>query len=170
MNCCRESVEMAVPPGNRRGLEPRRTEQYVAGSDTRGRPEGRSYPWSQQASREISGLELPHHRIIIQVVGDSPADTVYFFQVFRKELNVSRFGVVQYLLCVAGPGDGAGLRLSNEPGERQLRQAYSISSCDRAQVVQGLLHSLVVICLKQPVSRPVISLGKFVVGTKFPRQ
>ena len=33
-------------------------EQYVAGSDTRGRPEGRSYPWSQQAIREISGLVL----------------------------------------------------------------------------------------------------------------
>ncbi len=32
-------------------------EQYVAGSDTRGRPEGRSYPRSQQAIREISGLE-----------------------------------------------------------------------------------------------------------------
>jgi hypothetical protein len=31
-------------------------EQYVAGSDTRGRPEGRSYPRSQQAIREISGL------------------------------------------------------------------------------------------------------------------
>jgi len=36
-------------------------EQYVAGSDTRGRPEGRSYPWSQQAIREISGLELVIH-------------------------------------------------------------------------------------------------------------
>jgi hypothetical protein len=45
-----------VPPGNRRGLDPRRTEQYVAGSDTRGRPEGRSYPRSEQAIREISGL------------------------------------------------------------------------------------------------------------------
>jgi hypothetical protein len=31
-------------------------EQYVAGSDTRGRPEARSYPWSQQAIHEISGL------------------------------------------------------------------------------------------------------------------
>jgi hypothetical protein len=31
-------------------------ERYVAGSDTRGRPEGRSYPRSQQAIREISGL------------------------------------------------------------------------------------------------------------------
>ena len=51
MNCCRETVEMAVPPGNRpavprdwiRGV----LAQYVAGSDTRGRPEGRSYPRSQ---------------------------------------------------------------------------------------------------------------------------
>ena len=31
-------------------------EQYVAGADTRGRPEGRPYPRSQQAIREISGL------------------------------------------------------------------------------------------------------------------
>ena len=106
------------------------------------------------------------------MVGDRPADTglVYFLQVVRKELDLHRFGVVQNLIGFAGPGDGAGLRLSNEPGKCQLRQAYLISSCDRAQVVQGLLHSLVVIGLKQPVSRPVISLGEFVVGTKFPRQ
>ncbi len=32
-------------------------EKYVAGSDTRGRPEGRSSPRSQQAIREISGLK-----------------------------------------------------------------------------------------------------------------
>jgi hypothetical protein len=31
-------------------------EQYVVGSDTRGRPEGRSYPRLQQAIRETSGL------------------------------------------------------------------------------------------------------------------
>ena len=31
-------------------------EQYVAGADTRGHPEGRSYPRSQQAIHEISGL------------------------------------------------------------------------------------------------------------------
>jgi len=34
-------------------------EQYVAGSDIRGRPEGLTYPRSQQAIREISGLETP---------------------------------------------------------------------------------------------------------------
>ena len=55
MNCCRETVEMAVPPGNRRGLDSV-LEQHVAGSDARGRPEGRSYPSSQQAICEISGL------------------------------------------------------------------------------------------------------------------
>jgi hypothetical protein len=37
-------------------------EHYVAGSDTRGRPEGRSYPRSQQAIREISGLEMTEKR------------------------------------------------------------------------------------------------------------
>ena len=83
---------MGVPPGNRpavprdwyRGVP----ERYVAGADTRGRPEGRLYPWSQQVIHEISGLELPHHRIIIQVVGDRPAYTIYFLQVVRKELNL----------------------------------------------------------------------------------
>jgi len=33
-------------------------EQYVAGSGTRGRPEGLSYPRSQQATRERSGIDL----------------------------------------------------------------------------------------------------------------
>ena len=36
-------------------------EQYVAGSDTRGRPGGRAYPRSQQTIREISGLGLKRH-------------------------------------------------------------------------------------------------------------
>ena len=50
---------MGVPPGNAsRGTAglvsvPKR---YVAGADTRGRQEGRSNPWSQQVSHEISGL------------------------------------------------------------------------------------------------------------------
>jgi hypothetical protein len=51
---------MGVPPGNRpavprdwfRGVP----ERYVAGADTQGRPEGRPYPWSQQAIHETSGL------------------------------------------------------------------------------------------------------------------
>ncbi|MEE9528115.1 MAG: hypothetical protein V3W07_10660, partial [Syntrophobacteria bacterium] len=34
-------------------------ERYVAGSDTRGRQEGRPYPWSQQVIHEISGLDQP---------------------------------------------------------------------------------------------------------------
>jgi hypothetical protein len=52
---------MGVPPGNRpavprdwfRGVP----ERYVAGADTRGRQEGRPYPWSQQVIHEISGLD-----------------------------------------------------------------------------------------------------------------
>ena len=52
--------KMGVPPGNRpavqwdwfRGVP----ERYVAGTDTRGRQEGRPYPWSQQVIHEISGL------------------------------------------------------------------------------------------------------------------
>ncbi len=60
MNCFREITKMGVPPGNRpaaprdwfRGVPKR----YVAGADTRGRQEGRPYPWSQQVIHEISGL------------------------------------------------------------------------------------------------------------------
>ena len=60
MNCCRETSKMSVPPGNRpavprdwfRGVP----ERYVAGADTRGRQEGRPYPWSEQVIHEISGL------------------------------------------------------------------------------------------------------------------
>jgi hypothetical protein len=68
MNCCRETTKMVVPPGTRpavprdwfRGV-PRDwfrgvPERYVAGADTRGRQEGRPYPWSQQVIHEISGL------------------------------------------------------------------------------------------------------------------
>jgi hypothetical protein len=77
MNCCRETTKMGVParhreparsgeaggpPGNRpavprdwfRGVP----ERYVAGTDTRGRREGRPYPWSQQVIHEISGLRM----------------------------------------------------------------------------------------------------------------
>jgi hypothetical protein len=62
MNCCRETKKMGVPPGNRRATAgcwfrgvP---ERYVAGADTRGRQEGRPYPWSQQVIHEISGLDM----------------------------------------------------------------------------------------------------------------
>ncbi len=62
MNCCRETSKMGVPPGNRpaaprdwfRGVP----ERYVAGTDTRGRQEGRPYPWSQQVIHEISWFNL----------------------------------------------------------------------------------------------------------------
>jgi len=47
-----EIVEMVVPPGNRRGLDLRRTVcEYVARFETRGRPGGRPYPRSQQVVR-----------------------------------------------------------------------------------------------------------------------
>jgi hypothetical protein len=56
---------MGVQPGNRpavprdwfRGVP----ERYVAGADTRGRQEGRSYPWSQQVIHKISGLRKDCH-------------------------------------------------------------------------------------------------------------
>ena len=48
-------MKMGVQPGNRRVLVSV-PEWYVAGTDSRGRPEGRPYPWSQQVIHEISGL------------------------------------------------------------------------------------------------------------------
>jgi hypothetical protein len=46
MNWCCETVQMNVPPGNRRGLNSV-LEQYVAGFEARGRPDGRSYPQAE---------------------------------------------------------------------------------------------------------------------------
>ena len=70
MNCCRETTKMGVPRAAQ-ALAPRAwqlvpryrgigseayLQRYVAGADTRGRQEGRPYPWSQQVIHEISGL------------------------------------------------------------------------------------------------------------------
>ena len=41
-------------------------ERYVAGTDTRGRQEGRSYPWSQQVIHEISGLSFIPFSLTVQ--------------------------------------------------------------------------------------------------------
>ena len=57
MNYCRETTKMGVLPGNRRVLVSV-PERYVAGANTRGRQEGRPYPWSPQVIHEISGLRL----------------------------------------------------------------------------------------------------------------
>jgi len=71
MNCWRETTKMGVPRAAqalapRTGQPSRVTaglisvpERYVAGTDTRGRQEGRPYPWSQQVIHEISDLGLP---------------------------------------------------------------------------------------------------------------
>ena len=72
MNCRRETAKMGVPPGNRpavprdwfRGVP----ERYVAGVDTRGRQEGRPYPWSQQVIHEISGLDHIIHATLHETV------------------------------------------------------------------------------------------------------
>jgi hypothetical protein len=64
---------MGVPPGNRpavprdwfRGVP----ERYVAGAYTRGRQEGRPYPWSQQVIHEISGLPKPPIQRFVPVPG-----------------------------------------------------------------------------------------------------
>ena len=67
MNCCRETTKMGVSPGNHpaaprdwfRGVP----ERYVVGANTRGRQEGRPYPWSQQVIHEISGLDAVYSEI-----------------------------------------------------------------------------------------------------------
>jgi hypothetical protein len=60
MNCCRETVKMGLPPGNRPAVTRDWTrgvpERYVAECDTRGRPEGRQNPRSQQVIHETSEL------------------------------------------------------------------------------------------------------------------
>ena len=56
MNLCRETMKRAYHLATAgcwfRGVP----ERYVAGADTRGRQEGRQYPWSQQVIHELSGL------------------------------------------------------------------------------------------------------------------
>ena len=71
MNCRRETVKMAVPPGNRPAI-PRDwfrgvPERYVAGADIRGRQAGRPYPWSQQVIHETFGLALVHQQNAEQI-------------------------------------------------------------------------------------------------------
>jgi hypothetical protein len=77
MNCCGETARMGVPPGNRPAVPRDWSEAYLNGTsqgepvlpvpslsrgacrrNTRGRQEGRSYPWSQQVIHEISGLTV----------------------------------------------------------------------------------------------------------------
>ena len=54
------SGEAGGPPGNRTaGLVRGVPERYAAGAGTRGRQEGRPYPWSQQVIHEIS--EIYHY-------------------------------------------------------------------------------------------------------------
>ena len=61
MNFCRETAKMVVPQGNRQGVG---SEAYLNGTsqkgpnNTRGRLEGRPYPWSQQVIHETSGQGL----------------------------------------------------------------------------------------------------------------
>jgi hypothetical protein len=62
---------MSVPPSNRTaGLVRGVPQRYVAGADTRGRQEGRPYPWSQQVIHKISGLYLkPEHLLLVYPCG-----------------------------------------------------------------------------------------------------
>jgi hypothetical protein len=81
MNCCRETTKMGVPPGNRpavprdwfRGVP----ERYVAGADTRGRQEGRPYPWLQQVIHEISGLAFGLHWVLEFPADREPQEVLY---------------------------------------------------------------------------------------------
>jgi len=66
MNCRHEAVEMGVQPDN--PAEPREPltrdvlEQYVAGSETRGRQEVRPYPRSQSRLGVIHEISGPKQR------------------------------------------------------------------------------------------------------------
>ncbi|MGD8315634.1 MAG: hypothetical protein PVI17_12865, partial [Syntrophobacterales bacterium] len=64
-------------------------EQYVAGSDTRGRPEGHSYPRLQQLIREISRLEDKHLLLAILFVIMPTVPTGIRFQVSGVSFSVS---------------------------------------------------------------------------------
>jgi hypothetical protein len=59
---CHLATRPAVPRDWSRGVP----ERYVAGADTRGRQEGRPYPWSQQVIHEISGLVAKHGAHIVE--------------------------------------------------------------------------------------------------------
>ena len=77
---------MGVPPGNRPAV-PRDwfqgvPERYVAGADTRGRQEGRPYPWSQQVIHEISGLACGAFCLVDTGVDFRPPDRIPDLLVF----------------------------------------------------------------------------------------
>jgi hypothetical protein len=79
-----------VPPGNSsRGTAGLVSvpERYVAGTDTRGRPEGRPYPRSQQAIREIPGfiVEYPKKCDVVRAL-----EKKYYHAVYLQRVNDSR--------------------------------------------------------------------------------
>jgi hypothetical protein len=64
--------------------------RYVAGADTRGRQEGRPYPWSQQVIHDISGL---------------------WHGFFAAKINLARN--VELLVFFYHPNDLGGIEMSN---------------------------------------------------------
>jgi hypothetical protein len=69
-------------------------ERYVAGIDTRGRQEGRAYPWSQQVIHEISGLGK-------SLAGNGSTDLTFGLFQCTKKLRIGNlfFGGAQCRLC-----------------------------------------------------------------------
>ena len=131
MNCRRETVEKDVPPGNRRGLDSV-FELYVAGSDTRGRPEGQSYPRSQQATREISGPKR-------------------YDLILTKEVNVLANGIVKWFNDRKGYGfiqqeNGEDIFVHyssiNMPGYKSLAEGeqvtFEVEEGDRGPVAKNV--------------------------------
>jgi hypothetical protein len=82
------SGEAGGPPGNRRVLVSL-PEWYVAGAGTRGRQEGRPYPWSQQVIHEISGLGSRSKRDICNSFQQSRQKT-YLEEVYPNKGTPSR--------------------------------------------------------------------------------
>ena len=52
-------------------------ERYVAGADTRGRQEGRPYPWLLQVIHEISGLAFGLHWVLEFPADSEPQEVFY---------------------------------------------------------------------------------------------
>jgi len=77
MNCCRETAKMGVHRATAgcwfRGVP----ERYVAGADTRGRQEGRPYPWLQQVIHETSGLASGLHWVLEFPADREPQEVLY---------------------------------------------------------------------------------------------
>jgi hypothetical protein len=66
-------------------------------------------------------------------------------------MDIGRFGILYDLFGISGPRDSAHPLMGNNPCKCQLPEAKAISISDGAKLVQGLLHPVEIIFLKQLV-------------------